>query len=93
MRKRKRIPGKALRPSGKGSISTGTNGNACTTTKVVGCNQGYISIECQHYLNGLDHEYPKICCNILKTTDAGPGVSVSNIEVHFRDVKIARIQS
>ena len=31
------------------------NGNACTTTIVVGCNQGYISSECPHYLNGLDH--------------------------------------
>ena len=60
----------------------------------MGCNQGYISSECPHYLNGLDHyEYPKICCNILKTTDAGPGVSVSNIEVRFRDVEIAQIQS
>lgn len=67
----------SCRPSGKGSITTDANGNACTTTKVVGCNQGYISSECQHYLNGLDHEYPKICSNILKTTDAGPGVCVS----------------
>lgn len=49
---------------------------------------------CQQYLSRLDHlRYPKICCNILKTTDAGPGVGVSNIEVRFRDVEIARIQS
>ena len=54
----------------------------------MGCNQGYISSECPHYLNGLDH---MICCNILKTTDAGPGVSVSNTEVRFRDVEIAQI--
>ena len=33
---------------------------------------------------------PKFCCNILKTTD---GVGVTNIEVRFRDVEIARIQS
>ena len=50
--------------------------------------------DCQQYLSGLDHlRCPKICCNILKTTDAGPGVGVSNIEVRFRDVEIARIQS
>ena len=36
---------------------------------------------------------PKICCNILKTTDAGPGVGISNIEARFRDVEIARIHS
>ena len=91
-RKRKRIPGKALRPSGKGSISAGANGNACTTTKVVGCNQGYISIECQHYLNGLDHEYPEISA----ATSSKPLMQVLEsvyIEVHFRDVEIARIQS
>ena len=50
--------------------------------------------DCQQYLNDLDHlRCPKICCNILKTTDAGPGVGVSNIEARFRDIEIARIHS
>ena len=50
--------------------------------------------DCQQYLNDLDHLIcPKFCCSILNTTDAGPGVGVTNIEVHFRDVEIARIQS
>lgn len=50
--------------------------------------------DCQQYLNGLDHLIcPKICCNILKTTGAGPGVAVSNTEVRFRGVEVARIQS
>ena len=50
--------------------------------------------DCQQYLNDLDHlRCPKFCCNILKTTDAGPGVGVTNIKVRFRDVEIAGIQS
>ena len=50
--------------------------------------------DCQQYLNDLDHlRCPKICCNFLKTTDAGPGVGVSDIEARFRDVEIARIHS
>ena len=50
--------------------------------------------DCQQYLNDLDHlRCPKFCCNILHTTDAGPGVDVTNIEVRFRDVEIATIQS
>lgn len=50
--------------------------------------------DCQQYLNDLDHLIcPKFCCNIINTTDAGPGVGVTNIEVHFRDVEIARMQS
>ena len=50
--------------------------------------------DCQQYLNGLDHlRCPKICCNILKSNDAGPGVGVSNTEVRFKDVEVARIQS
>ena len=32
-----------------------------------------------------------MCCDILKATDAGPGVCVSNVEVRFRDVEIARM--
>ena len=38
-------------------------------------------------------QLPKMCCNILKATDAGPGVGVSNTEVRFRDVEIARMHS
>ena len=54
----------------------------------------YILSDCQQYLNDLDHlRCLKICCNILKTTDAGPGVGVSNIEARFGDVEIARIHS
>lgn len=50
--------------------------------------------DCQQYLNDLDHlRCPKFCCNIFKTTDAGSRVGVTNIEVQFRDVEIARIQS
>ena len=33
------------------------------------------------------------CYNILKTTDAGSGVSVTNVEVRFGDIEIARLQS
>lgn len=33
------------------------------------------------------------CCDVLKATDAGPGVGVSNVEVRFRDIEIARIHS
>lgn len=50
--------------------------------------------DCQQCLNDLDHlRCPKFCQNILKTTDAGPGVGVTNIEVRFSDFEIARIQS
>ena len=33
------------------------------------------------------------CCNILKGTDVGLGVGVTKIEVRFRDVEIAQVQS
>ncbi|CAB3976669.1 RNA-directed DNA polymerase from transposon X-element [Paramuricea clavata] len=36
---------------------------------------------------------PPMCCDVLKATDAGPGVGVSNIEVRFRDVETARMHS
>ena len=50
--------------------------------------------DCQRYLNDLNHlRRPKRCCSILKSTAAGPGVGVSNIEARFRDVEIARIHS
>lgn len=29
-----------------------------------------------------------MCCSILKATDAGPGVGVTNTEVHFRDTEL-----
>ena len=32
-----------------------------------------------------------ICCDILKATDVGPGVGVSNVELRFRDVEIPRM--
>ena len=34
---------------------------------------------------------PPVYSDILKTTDAGPGVGCSNVEVRFRDLEIARI--
>ena len=34
---------------------------------------------------------PPVCSDILKATDAGPGVGCSNLEVRFRDVEIARV--
>jgi len=33
------------------------------------------------------------CCDVLKATNAGPGVGVSNLEVRFRDIEIIRIHS
>ncbi|XP_068696413.1 uncharacterized protein [Montipora foliosa] len=33
------------------------------------------------------------CCKVLKATDSGPGVGVSNLEIRFRDIEIARIHS
>ena len=32
-----------------------------------------------------------MCCDILKATVAGAGVGVSNVEVRFKDVEIARM--
>ena len=49
---------------------------------------------CKRYLRKLDHlQIPALCCSILKATDAGPGVGVSNTEVRFRDAEIARIHA
>ena len=49
---------------------------------------------CKQYLRKLDHlQIPAFCCSILKATDAGPGVGVSNTEVRFRDAEIARIHA
>lgn len=48
--------------------------------------------ECSRYLRKIDClNPPRTCCSILKTTDAGPGVGITNTEVHFRDTEIARI--
>ena len=53
-----------------------------------------ISKDCFDILLRIEKlQLPKMCCNILKATDAGPGVGVSNTEVRFRDVEIARMHS
>lgn len=50
--------------------------------------------KCQEYLINISRlGCPKICCSILKATDAGPGVGISNVEVRFRDIEMARIHS
>ena len=50
--------------------------------------------ECSQYLSKIDSLYPpRMFCSILKTTDAGPGVGITNTEVRFRDAEIARIHS
>ena len=38
-------------------------------------------------------EPPRTCCSILKTTDAGPGVGITNTEVRLRDAEIPCIHS
>ena len=38
-------------------------------------------------------EPPRRCYSILKTTDAGPGVGITNAEIRFRDAEIASIHS
>jgi len=50
--------------------------------------------ECSQYLSKTDClNPPRMCCSILKTTDAGPGVGITNTEVRFRDAEIAHIHS
>ena len=50
--------------------------------------------ECSRYLRKIDClNLPRTCCSILKTTDAGPGVGITNTEVRFKDAEIARIHS
>ena len=50
--------------------------------------------ECSQYLRKIDClDPPRMCCSILKTTDAGPGVGITNTEVRSRDAEIARIHS
>ena len=42
--------------------------------------------ECSRYLRKIAClNPPRKCCSILKTTDAGPGVAMTNTEVPFRD--------
>ena len=49
---------------------------------------------CSQYLSKIDClNPPRRCCSILKTTDAGPGVGITNTEVRFRDAEIARSHS
>lgn len=56
--------------------------------------ENYISKHCSEILDKIERlQLTPMCCDVLKTTDAGPGVGVSNIEVRFRDVEIARIHS
>lgn len=48
--------------------------------------------ECEKSLQQIKSlNLPLVYSDILKTTDAGPGVGCSNVEVRFRDVEIARI--
>ena len=57
------------------------------------CNKEVLQ-NCEQYLTKLDRlRYPKFCCSILKATDAGPGVGVTNTEIRFRDTEIARIRA
>ena len=49
-------------------------------------------------MNGISkklvpQKYPNNCCSILKATDAGLGVRVTNTEVRFRDIETARMHS
>ena len=56
--------------------------------------ENYISKHCSEILDKIERlQLTPMCCDVLKTTVAGPGVGVSNIEVRFRDVEIARIHS
>ena len=53
-----------------------------------------ISNNCSEILLQIERlQLPPMCCDVLKATDAGPGVGVSNIEVRFRDVETARMHS
>jgi hypothetical protein len=53
-----------------------------------------MSQKCSELLSKMKSlELTPLSCNVLKTTDAGPGVGVSNTEVRFRDIEIATIHS
>ena len=65
----------------------------CKTREAVEHNGRPFS-ECSQYLSKIDClNPPRRCCSILKTTDAGPGVGITNAEVRFRDAEIASIHS
>ena len=50
--------------------------------------------EFSQYLRKIDClNPPRMSCSILTTTDAGPGVGITNTEVRFRDAEVARIHS
>ena len=56
--------------------------------------QENLSQKCSKLLSKMKSlELTPLACNVLKTTDAGPGVGVSKTEVRFRDIEIARIHS
>ena len=43
-----------------------------------------IAKHCSELINKVERlNIPPMCCDVLKTTDAGPGVGVTNIEVRF----------
>lgn len=53
--------------------------------------QGILA-ECDRSLQQIKSiNLPAVYSDILKATDAGPGVGCSNLEVRFRDVEIARV--
>ena len=53
-----------------------------------------VSNDCKELCHTIERlQLTPWCCNVLKATDAGPGVGVSNLEVRFRDIEIARIHS
>ena len=53
-----------------------------------------ITASCKFLLTSIDQiDLTPVFPIIFKETDAGPGVGVSNIEVRYRDVKLARMQN
>ena len=53
-----------------------------------------VSNDCKELCHAIERlQLTPWCCDVLKATDAGPGVGVSNLEVRFRDIEIARIHS
>ena len=50
--------------------------------------------ECSQYLSKINClNPPRMCCSILKTTDAGAGLGITNTEVRFKKAEITRIHS
>ena len=53
-----------------------------------------VSNDCKELCHTIERlQLTPWCCDVLKATDAGPGVGVSNLEVRFRDIEIARVHS